>query len=186
MLYITQGTEVTIYLIASDDIGRLVNLRDVEENIANDLDFPLGRLPVALTPGRFYDAKRKQYHSTAILKELLHNLPPDADKALGIVSFDLFVPILTFVFGEAQLNGKVAVVSTARLEQTFYGLPPNQPLLHRRLIKEMKHELGHTFGLRHCPQKSCVMSLAANVSDVDLKGLTFCRACKELLRDSTP
>ena len=176
---------MTIYVIASDDVEKLVDLREIGESIGNDLDFSVKRLPLPLMADRFYDSKRRQYHSSAILKELLHSLPPDVHKAIGVVSFDLFIPILTFVFGEAQLNGKVAVVSTARLEQTFYGLPSNRPLLHRRLIKEMKHELGHTFGLRHCPQKSCVMSLAVNVTDVDFKGLTFCRACKDLLRDRT-
>lgn len=175
-----------IYFFPSDDIERLTNLREIEESIENDFRFPVKRLPASLTPASFYDAKRKQYHSTAILKELLHNLPPDTLKAVGIVSFDLFIPILTFVFGEAQLNGRLALVSTARLDQTFYGMPANVPLLHRRLIKEIKHELGHTFGLLHCGQKACVMSLAANVTDVDLKGLTFCKSCKDMLRGNHP
>jgi archaemetzincin len=171
-----------IYLITQSGTERLINLRDVAESVEKGLDFPVRRLSVDLTLHNSYDAKRKQYHSTSILKELLHNFPPDALKAIGIVPFDLFIPILTFVFGEAQLDGKVAVVSTARLEQTFYGLPSNEPLLHRRLIKEIKHELGHTFGLLHCAQSSCVMSLATNITDVDLKGLTFCNACKSRLR----
>ena len=175
---------MTIYVIASDDVEKLVDLREIGESIGNDLDFSVKRLPLPLRADRFYDSKRRQYHSSPILKELLRNLPPDAYKAIGVVSFDLFIPILTFVFGEAQLNGKVAVVSTARLEQTFYGLPSNRLLLHRRLVKEMKHELGHTFGLLHCPQKSCVMSLASNVTDVDLKGLTFCEACNDRLKGS--
>lgn len=161
---------------------RLVDLRDVAESVEKSFGFPVRILSAGLTLDNSYDAKRKQYHSTSILKELLHRFPMDASKAIGIVPFDLFIPILTFVFGEAQLDGKVAVVSTARLEQTFYGLPSNQPLLHRRLIKEINHELGHTFGLMHCAQRSCVMSLAANITDVDLKGLTFCNACKAMLR----
>ena len=175
---------MTIYLIIPDGIEMPLDLREIEDSIEKDLGFPVRRLPIALPGERFYDAKRRQYHSTGILKEFLRNLPLDALKAIGIVSFDLFIPILTFVFGEAQLNGRVAIVSTARLEQAFYGLPSNQPLLHRRLIKEIKHELGHTFGLRHCAQRSCVMSLAANVSDVDIKGLTFCKACEHMLRDN--
>ena len=36
---------------------------------------------------------------------------------------DLAIPTLTFVFGQAQLDGPVAVVSLARLRQEFYGLP---------------------------------------------------------------
>jgi len=171
-----------IYLITAGDTERMLNLRDIAESVAKDLGFPVRTVSTNLTLHNFYDAKRKQYHSTGILKELLHNIPSDALKAIAIVPFDLFIPILTFVFGEAQLDGKVAVVSTARLQQTFYGLPSNQPLLDRRLVKEIKHELGHTFGLLHCSQRACVMSLAANINEVDLKGLTFCKACKGMLR----
>lgn len=101
---------------------------------------------------------------------------------IGITSPDLFIPILTFVFGEAQLDGNVGIVSLARLHQEFYGLPPQQALLQRRLIKEMKHELGHTFGLVHCSLRGCVMSMANTIADVDAKGSFFCEGCKELLR----
>lgn len=159
-------------------------MREVEESIEKDFGFSTKRFSINILPAKFYDSKRKQYHSTSILKELLGNLPKDALKAIGIVPFDLFIPILTFVFGEAQLNGKVAMVSTARLEQGFYGLPSNQPLLLRRLIKEVKHELGHTFGLLHCSERSCVMSLATNVIDVDRKGLVFCDTCEGSLQEN--
>ena len=124
-----------IYLMTAGDTERLINLGKVAESVEKDLGSPVRRLSVDLAFHNSYDAERKQYYSTGILKELLHNFPPDALKAIGIVPFDMFIPILTFVFGEAQLDGKVAVVSTARLEQTFYGLPSNQPLLDRRLIK---------------------------------------------------
>jgi archaemetzincin len=168
-----------IYIISVKETEKFIEAREVEEAIENDFGLPVRGHVVDIAPERFYDPKRGQYLSTSILKELLYNLSPDAVKAVGIVSFDLFIPVLTFVFGEAQLDGKVAVVSTARLDQSFYGLPANQPLLQRRLIKEIKHELGHTFGLLHCPQKPCVMSLATTVADVDRKSLTFCDVCKD-------
>jgi archaemetzincin len=172
-----------IYLMTAEDTESLINFRDIAENVEKDLGFPVRKLPIRLPLDQSsYDPKRKQYHSTSLLKEFLRNFPPDALKAIGIVPFDLFIPILTFVFGEAQLDGKVAIVSTARLGQAFYGLPSNQRLLDRRLIKEIKHELGHTFGLLHCAERSCIMSLAANISDVDLRGLTYCKACKAMLR----
>jgi archaemetzincin len=83
-----------------------------------------------------FPAKRKQYHSTAILKEFLHSFPPDALKATGIVPFDLFIPILTFVFGEAQLNGRVAVVSTARLDRRSMDYPPTSGFLTGGFLKK--------------------------------------------------
>ena len=71
---------------------------------------------------------------------------------------DLYIPVLTFVFGEAQLSDGGAVVSAHRLRQEFYGMPTDPELLHERLLKESLHELGHTYGLRHCPDYTCVMS----------------------------
>jgi archaemetzincin len=170
-----------IHIISVRETEELSQAREVGETIENDFRLPVRGHVIDMGPERFYDPKRGQYLSTSILRDLLYNLPPDAVKTIGIVPFDLFIPVLTFVFGEAQLDGKVAVVSTARLDQSFYGLPANRPLLRRRLIKEIKHELGHTFGLLHCPQKPCVMSLANTVADVDRKSSTFCDVCRDEL-----
>ena len=160
----------------------MIGLREVEENIKKDFGFPTKTLQSKINPEDSYDPARKQYHSTKILKKMLDELPSDASKMIGITSPDLFIPILTFVFGEAQLDGKVGIVSLARLQQEFYGLPPNQALLQRRLIKEIKHELGHTFGLVHCSLRECVMFVANNIADVDAKGSSFCEGCRGLLR----
>ena len=103
------------------------------------------------------DQQRQQYYSTAILQRLERVADPDA-RVLGVTACDLFVPVLTFVFGEAQLDGNCAVVSGARLREEFYGMPPREDLLRERLIKEAAHELGHTFGLRHCADWRCVMA----------------------------
>ncbi len=173
--------EKKIYLIFINGVERFIGLKEIEESVKREFGFEIERVHKNMDEMKFYDPRRRQYHSTKILKEILLNFPKDAVKALGIVPFDLFIPILTFVFGEAQLNGKVGIVSIARLRQEFYGLPPNQSLLQRRVIKEIKHELGHTFGLVHCPERRCVMSLANSVLDVDSKGLTFCDNCKDLL-----
>ena len=159
----------------------MIDFKAVEEDIKNDFGYPIKISPSKIDPEDFYDPARKQYHSTKILKRMLDELPSDASKVIGITSPDLFIPILTFVFGEAQLDGNVGIVSLARLHQEFYGLPSQQGLLQRRLLKEMKHELGHTFGLVHCSFKRCVMSIATNIADVDAKGSSFCEGCRELL-----
>lgn len=173
-----------IYFFLIGETEELANLKEVEENVERELGLPVKILQSNINPEDSFDPKRKQYHSTKILKEMLSDLPPDALKMIGIIPVDLFIPILTFVFGEAQLDGKVGIVSLARLQQEFYGLPPNQALLQRRLIKEIKHELGHTFGLVHCSIRECVMSVANNIADVDSKGFSFCDSCRELLRRS--
>jgi archaemetzincin len=122
------------------------------------------------------DAERRQYHSTAILQKLERAADPDA-RILGVTTCDLYVPVLTFVFGEAQLDGNCAVVSMARLREDFYGMPESGELLRERLVKESVHELGHTFGLRHCADWRCVMTSSHAVERLDIKTAEFCRAC---------
>ena len=129
-----------------------------------------------------YDSIRHQYYSTKILKNMLNKIDNDCIKMLGITNVDLCTPILDFVFGEAQLNGYVAIVSLRRLNPQFYGLKEDLSLFIDRLLKEIIHELGHTFGLTHCNKSDCVMSLSTNIIKVDEKNATFCDACFERLK----
>jgi archaemetzincin len=138
-------------------------------------------IPVRLWHGRerptdAFDPRRNQHSSTQILKWLNGARPRHALKILGITDVDLFIPILTFVYGEAQLDGTAAVVSTSRLNPNG-ALPFRNGLLRVRLIKECVHELGHTFGLIHCARSSCVMSRSMNLVHVDAKDDLLCHDC---------
>jgi len=128
-----------------------------------------------------YDAVRKQYGSIPVLEMLARLAPADARKLLAVTERDLFIPVLTFVFGQAQLGGRVGVVSLARLRQEFYGLPPNREVYLERAVKETLHETGHMFGLVHCADRSCAMSLATNVRQIDIKRDAFCGGCRARL-----
>lgn len=131
----------------------------------------LGRIDFA------YDAGRKQYGSIPVLEMLGRVAPADADKVLAVTEHDLFIPVLTFVFGHAQLGGRVGVVSLARLRQEFYGLPPNRDAFLGRSVKEALHETGHMYGLVHCADRTCAMSLSTNVRQIDIKQAAFCDRC---------
>lgn len=141
------------------------------------LDLPVKAMGALAIPEGSFLPNRNQYHSTVILKEILSEVPPDALKVLGLIDRDLCIPILTFVFGEAQLGGVASLVSLARLRQEFHGLSPDPPLFRERLYKECLHELGHNFGLIHCHARECVMYLSNTVMDVDRKERIYCRDC---------
>ena len=128
-----------------------------------------------------FDSSRDQYHSSGLLLQLLENPSAGAAKILGVVEVDLFIPILTFVFGEAQLDGIASIVSLHRLNNKFYGLPEDQKLLTERLVKEAIHELGHTFGLVHCANPVCVLHASTYAEDIDQKSDEFCGQCQEEL-----
>ncbi len=130
-----------------------------------------------------YDPNRNQYNSSGLLFQLIQNPPPETLKIIGVTELDLFIPIFTFLFGEAQLHGIGALVSTHRLNNRFYGIPEDEELLKIRLFKEAVHELGHTFGLIHCFNLRCVMNTSTYVEDIDQKSANFCRSCeREIFR----
>lgn len=123
------------------------------------------------------EPRREQYHSTAILQAL--QPLANGNRILAVTGHDLFVPVLTFVFGEAQLSGNCAIVSLHRLRDEVYGLPPNPRLLEERLVKEAVHEIGHTFGLRHCEDWRCVMTSSHSVEWLDVKSPELCPKCRK-------
>ena len=128
------------------------------------------------------DLKRKQHHSTPILKKLEEAAPVQAIKVIGITSVDLFIPILTYVYGEAQIGGVACIISTHRLAEGLF-LSADENTYYERAAKEAVHELGHTFKLRHCKDNACIMHYCRSIKDVDRKSQEFCRYCKTLLED---
>jgi len=129
-------------------------------------------------PERAFDLSRGQYNSRVLLKLLLDDPAAAAGKVIGVTGVDLFTPVLTYVFGEAQLEGRAAVVSYHRLRPEAYGLPEDPRLVASRLAIEAVHELGHTFGLLHCRESSCVMHASTYAEEIDLKTAAFCDDCR--------
>jgi archaemetzincin len=120
---------------------------------------------------------RAQIDADALL-ERLEARPLEAGAVVvGLTACDIAIPIFTFVFGRARSPGQAAVVSTARLDPAFYGLPTDPERTARRTIDEILHELGHVAGLRHCDDPACLMRFAGSVEHVDARGSEFCARC---------
>ncbi|MEO0093941.1 MAG: archaemetzincin family Zn-dependent metalloprotease [candidate division WOR-3 bacterium] len=170
----------SIYILPLGEIAPEI-LTAIKTELTNVFQVPTKILMPVANPSYAFEPKRCQYYSSKILKAISQYLPHDGLRVLGITEVDLCTPVLTFVFGEALLDGVAAVISLARLRQEFYQLPANMAILINRAVKEAIHELGHTFGLVHCNDSQCVISFSPNVLSVDHKGSNFCPLCQEIL-----
>lgn len=167
------------------NLVHLLRVGKVEPSLLENLCAALPRclcvaceiLPVELDPRPAYHAERQQYHSSEIVERMQSFVRPHDWRLLAIADVDLYIPILKYVFGEAQMGGPCAIVSCHRLRQEFYGLAPDEALLSQRLLKESVHEIGHTLDLAHCQDYRCAMASAHAVELIDLRESTYCDVC---------
>jgi archaemetzincin len=171
------ASRIALVPIGAVDAGLL---QAVREGLAAEYRVPCAVAPFTTDPSRALHPERRQYHSTELLASL--SALPITDRVIGITAVDLYIPILTFVFGEAELGGRCAVISSHRLDDTFYGLRADAPLARTRTIKCAIHEIGHTHGLVHCDDYECVMAASHSVEWLDLKRESLCDRCAALIR----
>ncbi len=159
-----------------------VLLQEIGDRIYQIFGYASHVAPILSDLSFAYHTDRDQYHSTLILNKLEAKVPEGYLKVLAITRVDLFIPILTYVFGEAQLNGKACIVSTFRLNEDNLSFDPEK-IFRNRIVKESVHEIGHTFNLRHCKNKECIMNFCRSVKEVDLRNDLLCRYCQVFLED---
>jgi archaemetzincin len=136
---------------------------------------PPRELPVRRIPNR------DQLDAGPLLEALEARATADSGLLVGITEEDIAIPVFTFVFGLARQGGRACVVSLARTDPSFYGLPPDPALRDERAVAEVLHEMGHLAALEHCPDRGCLMSFAGNIERVDTRGSRFCPSCAERL-----
>ena len=163
-------------------VGEAV-LNIVAANLQEILRLPVDILPARRAPEFAYKDSRKQYHAALILKKLAESRRPHP-RILALVSVDLFIPVLTHVFGEAQMGGRAAVVSLHRLTQKEEGSRVPLDIFYERAVKVALHEVAHTFDLVHCKQPECIMRLSSGLNDLDDLPLFFCEYCEAFLEEA--
>lgn len=172
-----------IYLIPVGDIEEWI-LEALSSRVEKNFNCKVEIHKSMTLPRDAFNPERNQYFSSHILNKLHKFMRPDKhEKVLAISDVDLYVPRLNFVFGEAELGGHFAIISLTRLHQSFYSLPENKALFLERTIKEAVHELGHVYGLTHCPDPECVMHFSNSLLDTDQKSASFCSHCQKLLEE---
>lgn len=156
--------------------------KDFLEQLANDTKVVFGK-PVSVEQFRhditpYFEPARKQYDANRLLQLVHTEYATEGIKTLGLFRVDLFIPILTYIFGQAEFDGTAGVASVFRLRNEQYGMKGNEQQLFERFRKVVIHELGHTFGLIHCHVPVCVMRPGTYVEDIDQKKHLFCKKCR--------
>jgi archaemetzincin len=153
----------------------------IDKDITSEFSVPVKIRDGHIDLSEFYDPKRNQYDGNRLLKKIEEEYGTDNLKTLGLFNVDLFIPILTYIFGQAFLNGRSGIASIHRLRNEKYGIRGNDNTFIDRIRKEVIHELGHMFGLIHCQNPVCVMRSSTYVEDIDQKTHHLCSKCREEL-----
>ncbi len=155
--------------------------RHIMEKVGNIYNVEVDLMECTMDVSQFYNPARRQYNADLLLEAMIERAPKGYLKYISLFRGDLYIPILTYIFGQAQLNGLFGIASLFRLRNELYGLPEDYELMLERFTKVAIHELGHTFGLIHCTHPICIMRSSTYVEDLDQKKINFCRSCSEQL-----
>ena len=186
-------TIIALVPIAIDEKGKKIIFAPLTSHLASIFNASITILtdPPQLVDSfrALFNEQRNQLNSDKLLHYLATTIikdntgPHDLKNTiiLGICSFDAYLSGLNFVFGQASLTRGVAAIYLPRLRQEFYGIAADISIFIERVLKESTHEVGHTFGLAHCPKQSCVMHFSNSIVDTDRKTKDFCNACSSKL-----
>jgi archaemetzincin len=177
--------KLRVGVVAIGNVPQIAS-KTIAAHILGYLNLDAELLPPLEHPVYAHDDRRLQYNASTILKTLGSSPIHKCTKVLGVLDVDIFVPIFTHVFGEAEQGGKCGVVSLYRLKEGLCrgGCPPDTPRLLERAAKVALHELGHLFDLFHCADNKCLMHFSGGLQDLDGVPFYFCRYCSLYFRDA--
>ena len=170
--------------IALIDMGQALQtvMRVIAANIQAVLEVPVDTPAAMAIPVEAFQHHRSQYDAGLVLKYLAQFSFPDHSRILAVTDVDLCTPILTYVFGQAELGRRMAVVSNFRLKSGEDGTVVSKGVYYERMAKIALHELAHTFSLYHCETPKCLMQITPRVTQLDELDIIFCDRCKFMLR----
>lgn len=138
---------------------------------------------VSLPKSAYYPA-RGRYRAERLLTELEKLADASAFRVLGLLDVDISTTKGSIadwgILGLATIDGRVGVLSSFRCRRGAKG--PAQ--IAERLGKTAVHELGHTFGLDHCPRAGCLMEDGKGSVSTSDREFDLCDGCRARLAQS--
>ena len=170
---VKNGEEITILIQPFEDV-KPKQLTEISENIRKI--YPKIKIlkPIKFPQNTYYEP-RNRYRADSIIK-YLRTKTPNNSVTLALTNKDISVTkgkVADFgVMGLGYRPGNACVASTFRL---------NTENKSEQFYKIAIHELGHTQGLKHCPDKTCFMRDAEGKNPTN-EEKDFCQNCKKVLR----
>jgi archaemetzincin len=188
-------------LLPTDSTSRITLLKRIDILPLGEMDTALLTL-AATCISQFYDlthvvilqenempahalyVKRNRYRADTLLRFLDNIRLPEADYIIGLTALDISATKAPYddwgILGYGYMPGEACIVSTFRLKK---GVSKQQ--FEDRFKKVVLHELGHNFGLPHCPVKGCLMQDAqGTVKTVDAEKMELCPDCNRRMKEA--
>jgi archaemetzincin len=141
-------------------------------------------LPRADMPADAWYAPRRRHRADKLLDFLDGRLPRDGMRILGLTGTDISTTkggVFDWgVLGLGRIDGSSSVISRFRCAKRSRG----RAHARERLAKVAVHEIGHTLGLDHCPNRACLMEDAEEKVATCDREYDFCARCRKLLADA--
>ncbi len=133
-------------------------------------------------PKSALNGTRAQLFVSTLTGRVMREYPDGDGLLLAITDFDLYKTSHRYIFGDADEQRRIAVVSLHRLRGEFYGEAADPNQLFQRTLKECVHDLGHAIGLKHCYNARCAMYYSNSIFETDNKMPHFCEVCERRSR----